>query len=156
MTAMTALVTCVTMGVAGHDAHAATSKGGTGPAAKAQLEQALACTAIATRFERAESLLKGAGWRPDQGVTPVTLAEPLQVYGFSIRKVAVSRDGFEHTYRSYVPGSTIPQLVKAASLKLGKDRTTYGRVTKAGVLSAEMEGNEATLTCTVDTESGED
>lgn len=124
--------------------------------ARAQLEQALACTAIAPHFERAEALLKQAGWRQDQGITPVTLAEPLKVYGLSIRKVAVSRDGFEHTYRSYVEGGSIPQLVKAASLKLGKDGKNYGRLTKVGVLTAEMEGGEAMLTCTVDTEGGED
>ena len=52
--------------------------------AKAQLEQALSCTAIGPRFELAESLLKQSGWNPDQGVTPVTLAEPVKVYGFSV------------------------------------------------------------------------
>ncbi|TXI97678.1 MAG: hypothetical protein E6Q31_10260, partial [Aquabacterium sp.] len=60
---------------------------------KAQLEQALSCTAIDPRFELAESLLKQSGWNPDQGVTPVTLTEPVKVYGVSVRKVAVSRDG---------------------------------------------------------------
>jgi len=37
----------------------------------------------------------------------------------------------------------------------GKDGKTYGRLTKAGVLSAGMEGGEATLTCTVNTEGSE-
>ena len=31
---------------------------------KAQLEQALSCTAIGPRFELAESLLKQSGWNP--------------------------------------------------------------------------------------------
>lgn len=167
MAAMTAWIACVTIGVAGHDANAANGTSTVGvagkgdtraadPRAKTQLEQALACNAIAPHFERAESVLKQAGWRQDQGITPVALAEPLKVYGLGIRKVAVSRDGFEHVYRSYVPGGSIAQLVKSASLKLGKDGKNYGRLTKVGVLTAEMEGGEATLTCTVDTEGGED
>lgn len=152
--AMTAWIACATMGLAVPAADAAARP--VDPKAKTQLEQALACTAIAARFDRAEALLKQAGWKSDQGITPVTLADPVKVYGFSVRKVAVSRDGGEQTYRSYMAEASIPQLAKAASLKLGKDRTTYGRPTKVGVLSAEMEGNEATLTCTVDTEGGED
>lgn len=123
--------------------------------AKSQLEQALACTTIGPRFELAESLLKQAGWGADQGITPVALAEPVKVYGFSIRKVAVSRDGGEQTYRSYLAGATIQQLAKSASLKLGKDGKTYGRLTKVGVLSAGMEGSEATLTCTASMEGSE-
>lgn len=123
--------------------------------AKAQLEQALACTAIGQRFELAESMLKQAGWKPDQGITPVTLAEPVKVYGFGVRKVAVSRDGGEQTYRSYLAGVTIQQLAKSASLKLGKDGKTYGRLTKVGMMSAGMEGSEVTLTCTVDAEGSE-
>ena len=123
--------------------------------AKVQLEQALGCAAIGPRFESAESLLKQSGWNSDQGVTPVALAEPVKVYGFSVRKVAVSRDGGEQTYRSYLPSITVQQLAKSASLKLGKDGKTYGRLTKVGVLSAGMEGGEATLTCTVNTEGSE-
>jgi len=122
---------------------------------KSQLAQALSCTAIDPRFELVESMLKQSGWNPDQGVTPVTLAEPVKVYGFSVRKVAVSRDGGEKTYRSYLPGLTVQQLAKSASLKLGKDGKTYGRLTKVGVLSAGMEGGEVTLTCTVNTEASE-
>lgn len=122
---------------------------------KAQLEQALSCTAIGPRFELSESPLKQSGWNPHQGVTPVTLAEPVKVYGFSVRKVAVSRDGGEQTYRSYLPGLTVQQLAKSGSLKLGKDGKTYGRLTKVGVLSAGMDGSEATLTCTVNTEGSE-
>ena len=38
---------------------------------------------------------------------------------------------------------------------LGKDGKTYGRLTKVGMLSAGMEGGEATLTCTVNTEGSE-
>lgn len=49
--------------------------------AKTQLEQALACTAIGQRFDLAETLLKQAGRRPDQGITPVTLGDPVKVYG---------------------------------------------------------------------------
>lgn len=122
---------------------------------KAQLEQALGCAAIDPRFELAESLLKQSEWSSDQGVTPVTLTEPVKVYGLSVRKVAVSRDGGEQTYRSYLPGLTIQQLAKSASLKLGKDGKTYGRLTKVGVLSTGMEGGEVTLTCTVNTEGSE-
>ncbi len=123
--------------------------------AKTQLEQALACTAIGQRFDLAETLLKQAGRRPDQGITPVTLGDPVKVYGLSVHKVAISRDGGEQIYRSYLDGVSIQQLVKSASLKLGKDGKTYGRLTKVGVLSAGMEGSETTLTCTVSTEGSE-
>ena len=122
------------------------------PKARAQLEQALACKALPSNFDRAESMLKQAGWNSDQGITPVTLGAPIKVYGLSVSKVAVSRDGGEQTYRSHLPGATLQQIAKAASLKLGEDRQTYRRVTKLGVLSAAMEDGEATLTCTIDTE----
>lgn len=123
--------------------------------AMAQLEQALACTAIGKRFDLAEAALKQVGWRPDQGVTPVALVEPVKVYGFGARKIAVARDGGEQTYRSFLSGVSLQQVVKAASLTLGKDRKTYGRVTKLGVLSAATENGETTLTCTVTTEGAE-
>lgn len=116
------------------------------------LEQALSCTAIGKSFDAAELALKQAGWQPDQGITPVKLAQSLTVYGLSSRKVAIARDGFEHTYRSYLPGINLQQVIKAASLKLGKDGKTYGRVTKLGVLSADIENGETTLTCIVDVE----
>jgi hypothetical protein len=119
--------------------------------ARAQLEQALACKALPSSFNRAESMLKQAGWSSDQGITPVTLGAPIKVYGLSVSKIAVSRDGGEQTYRSHLPGTSLQQIAKAASLKLGKDRT-YSRMTKLGVLSASMEDGEATLTCTVNTE----
>ena len=81
--------------------------------------------------------------------------ERIRTSGLYVRKVAVSRDGGEKTYRSYLPGLTVQQLAKSASLKLGKDGKTYGRLTKVGVLSAGMEGGEVTLTCTVNTEASE-
>lgn len=123
--------------------------------AKQLLEQALSCTAIGKSFGAAEFALKRAGWQPDQGVTPVSLPQSLEVYGLGTRKVAISRDGGEQTYRSYLPGISLQQVIKAASLNLGKDGKTYGRVTKLGVLSASMENGEATLTCTVDVEGSE-
>jgi hypothetical protein len=123
--------------------------------AKTQLEQALSCTSVSPRFDQAEAGLKLSGWRPGQGITPVALTEPLSVYGLTVRKVAVSRDGGEQVYRSFLPGIILQQAVKAAALKLGKDGKTYGRVTKVGVLSAEMEGSDLTLTCTVNTEGAE-
>ncbi len=123
--------------------------------AKTQLEQALSCTSVSPRFDQAEAALRLSGWRPGQGITPVTLTEPLSVYGLAVRRVAVSRDGGEQVYRSFLPGINLQQAVKAAALKLGKDGKTYGRVTKVGVLSAEMEGSDLTLTCTVNTEGAE-
>lgn len=123
--------------------------------AKDILEQALACSSIGRRFDLAESSLKKLGWRSGQGVTPITLPEPIKIFGLSARKIAVSRGGGEQIYRSYLAGASLPQLIKSASLKLGKDGRTYGRVTKVGVLSADMEGGETTLSCTVDTEGSE-
>lgn len=122
---------------------------------KAQLEQALACVSIGRQFDQAEAVLKQSGWQSDQSITPATLSVPINVYGFSSRKIAVSRDGGEQTYSTYLTGISLQQLVKAASLKLGKDGKTYGRVTKIGVLSAGLENGEITLTCTVNTEGSE-
>jgi len=122
---------------------------------KLQLEQALACT-VFDRFDLGEAALKQAGWSDDQGTKPVTLAEPVRVYGFSVRKVAVSRTGGEDTYSSYLTGASLQQVAQAASLKLGKDRRSYGRLTKLGVLSADTAGGEIVLTCTVDAEGAYD
>ncbi|MBI5926472.1 MAG: hypothetical protein HY836_12855 [Aquabacterium sp.] len=126
-----------------------------GSKAKIQLEQALSCASITQRFDQAEAALRLSGWSPDQGITPVTLPEPLRIHGLTVRKVAVSRDGGEHVYRSFMPGVSWQEVVKAAALKLGKDGKTYGRLTKVGVLSADMEGGDPTLTCTVNTEGAE-
>lgn len=123
--------------------------------AKTQLEQALACAAMGKTFDLAESALRQAGWQPDQGITSVTLQSSLKVYGLNTSKVAISRDSGQQTYRSFLSGFSLPQVAKAASLKLGKDGKTYGRVTKLGVLAAGAENGETTLTCTVDTEGVE-
>ncbi|MEW9898381.1 hypothetical protein ABWL39_07095 [Chitinivorax sp. PXF-14] len=123
--------------------------------ARALLERALSCTGIGKRFDFAESALKQAGWRPEQGVSPIALPEPLKVYGLNTTKIAISRDGGEQTYRSFLPGVNSQQVVKAASLKLGKDGKSYGRATKLGVLTLGTENGETTLTCTVDTEGAE-
>lgn len=123
--------------------------------AKAQLAQALSCITIDKHFDQAESALQKVGWRQDQAITPVLLPEPVKVYGFSARKIAIARDGFEHTYRIFLPGVSLQQVVKSASLRLGKDGKTYGRITKLGVLAVGSENGETTLTCTVDTEGPE-
>lgn len=126
-----------------------------GSKAKSQLEQALSCASVSQRFDQAEAALRLSGWRPGQGITPVTLPEPLSVHGLTVRKVAVSRDGGEQVYRSFLAGVNLQQVVKAAALKLGKDGKSYGRVTKIGVLSTDTEGSDITLTCTVNTEGAE-
>jgi hypothetical protein len=123
--------------------------------AKSALEQALSCAGTGKSFGGAEQSLKQVGWRPDQGVMPISLAQQLKVLGLSTQKIAVSRDGGEQVYRSYLPGVSLQQVVKTASLKLGKDGKTYGRLTKHGVLSAGEEGSETTLTCTVNVEGEE-
>jgi hypothetical protein len=123
--------------------------------AKTQLEQALSCASISKRFDQAEAALRLSGWRPGQGITPVTLTQPLRVHGLTVHKIAVSRDGGEHVYRSFMSGVSLQQVVKAAALQLGKDGRTYGRLTKVGVLSADMEGRDPTLTCTINTEGTE-
>jgi hypothetical protein len=115
------------------------------------LEAALACTSI-DKFATAEKALGGAGWTSDQGVTPVTLPVELKTFGLPTQKVAVVRDGFEHIFRSYLPGVTVEQAAKAAKLKLGKDGHQYVRVTKLGVLTTDTEEGVTTLTCRVDTE----
>ncbi len=123
--------------------------------AKTMLEQALTCTKISSNFAVAESALVKAGWRQDQGITPVQSPQQLKVFGLSTRKVAISRDGFLHYFRSYFTGINRQQLIKAAGLKLGKDGRSYGRLTKLGVLEADAENGEITLTCTIDVEGPE-
>jgi len=122
---------------------------------KTMLEQALSCTTIVKRFDVAEAALKRIGWSPESGIATIVLPEPLRVYGLTATKLGVSRDGFEHVYRSYLPGVSKRQAIKAASLKLGKDGRSYGRATKTGVLTVAAESGETTLTCTVDTEGME-
>jgi len=119
---------------------------------KQLLERALGCNEVGKSFDVAESALKQAGWQYGQGITPVSLQQSLEVYGLVTQKIAINRDGFEHTYRSFLSGISLQQVIKAASLKLGKDRKTYGRVTKMGVLTAGIEDGETALTCTVDVE----
>lgn len=119
--------------------------------AKPILEAALACASV-DKFATAEKALSGAGWSSDQGVTPVALPVELKTFGLPTQKVAVVRDGFEHIFRSYLPGVTVEQAAKAAKLKLGKDGHQYVRVTKLGVLTTDTEEGVTTLTCRVDTE----
>ena len=109
---------------------------------KQLLEQALGCNGVGKSFDVAESALKQIGWQFAQGITPVSLPQSLEVYGLVTQKIAINRDGFEHTYRGFLPGISLQQVVKAASLKLGKDRKTYGRVTKMGVLTVGIEDGE--------------
>lgn len=134
---------------------AGAATGAAGPWAKAApvLEAALACNRIDNHFTLAEQALQGAGWNVSQGVTPVALPVTLKVYGLATQRVGVFRDGGEQLYRSYLPGVSLAQAVKAAKLKLGKDGQEYGRVTKMGVLTAGTEDGVTTLTCTFDSEA---
>ena len=121
--------------------------------AKPVLEAALSCKRIDNSFTLAEQALQGAGWNVSQGVQPVALPVSLTVFGLPTQRVAVFRDGGEQLYRSYLPGTSLAQAVKAAQLKLGKDGQEYGRVTKMGVLTAGTEDGVTTLTCTFDSEA---
>lgn len=122
------------------------------PKAKLALEQALTCASVGRSFAAAEAELGKSGWRNGQGVTPVALPKPVTVFGLTVRTVAVSRDGGEHTYRSHLGESTPLQLIKAAGLKRSKDGRSYTRTTKLGVLSMDTVNKEVVLDCTVDTE----
>ncbi|WP_293502358.1 hypothetical protein [Roseateles sp.] len=121
---------------------------------RAQLESALSCKPFG-KFDAAGAWLASSGWRSGQGAVPVQLGTAVKVFGFSVSKVAVSRDGGEQVYRSFFKGVTSAQLVKAASLKLGKDGRAWGRVTPLGVLATGVEDGETALTCTVETEGQE-
>ncbi len=123
--------------------------------AKSGLERALSCEGIGSSFSSAEQALKRHGWRVDQGVTPISLGQPLKVFGLSTHTIAVSRDGGEQIYRSHLPGVSLRQVVKAAALKLGNDGKSFGRVTQHGVLTAIVDDGVTTLTCTSDVEGGE-
>ena len=119
------------------------------PKVKRAIENVLSC-ANPGNFDAAEAELTRNGWKRDGDV--LQLATPLTVFGLSTTKIGIARDGGEQFYRAYLPGVSLPQVVKAASLKLGKDKQGYGRVTKLGVLTAEVENGETVLLCTVDTE----
>lgn len=121
---------------------------------RAQLESALSCKPFG-KFDAAEAWLASSGWRSGQGTAPMQLGTAVKVFGFSVSKVAVSRDGGEQVYRSYFKGVTPAQLAIVASLKLGKDGRAWGRVTQLGVLATSIEGGETMLTCTVETEGQE-
>lgn len=147
---------CLLVAAAGNAANAVAAAGAAQPSAqwtkaKPILEAALACSSI-DKFATAEKALGSAGWDSSQGITPVALPLELKTFGLPTQKVAVVRDGFEHIFRSYLPGVTVEQAAKAAKLKLGKDGHQYLRVTKLGVLTTDTEEGVTTLTCRVDTE----
>lgn len=117
------------------------------------LESALSCTAVSRDFSKeVEPVIEAMGWRREGGITPFQLTSPVTVFGMQSSKVGVSRNGFENTYSTYLDSVSLNQLVKAASLKLGKDGKSFGRTTKLGVLSATQQANGLVLTCTVDVE----
>ncbi|QDQ27053.1 hypothetical protein FNU76_12155 [Chitinimonas arctica] len=118
---------------------------------KAALEQALSCKSISKRFDQIETVLDSYGW-PRDG-SPFTLPAPIKLFGYETRRVALFRDGFEHRYRGYFSNVTLAKLKKAASLQMGKDKQTYGRNTKLGVLSASSGADGQVLNCTVDTKA---
>ena len=142
---------CLVVIAAGNAAAAPVPPSAQWTKARPIMEAALACTSV-DKFAVAEKALGGAGWNPSQGVTPVALPVELKTFGLPTQKVAVVRDGFQHIFRSYLPGVTVEQAAKAAKLKLGKDGHQYVRVTKLGVLTTDTEEGVTTLTCRVDTE----
>jgi hypothetical protein len=120
------------------------------PSVKLKLERALSCLTIGRDFGDIEPALTSMGWRRD--ITPIPLPSLVNVFGMPARSVAVARDGGEQTYSTYFDAASLKDVVKAASLKLGKDDKSYGRVTKLGVLTATQRKADVELTCTVDTE----
>jgi hypothetical protein len=117
--------------------------------AKSALEQALSCNGRNADWPAAEAALKQAGWKFEQGIDPVALPWSLKVYGFNTQTAAFALDGGEQTYKSFFPGVTSAQLIKAAGLSLGKDKKSFGRATKGGVLTVDTEAGMGVLRCTV-------
>ena len=74
---------------------------------QAQLEQALACTAIGQRFELAETLLKQAGRQPTKASRRSRWVTPSRSMGSSVL-VAVSRDGGGKSTPGYLDGLSGP------------------------------------------------
>ena len=73
---------------------------------------------------------------------------PLTVFGMPVSKVRVAAESFEVVYRSYFPSATKEMLIKAANLKLGKDKETYSAQSrKGGTLTLEKHDNVWTLSC---------
>lgn len=146
---VTALLLAATVAPAG----AASGNPAQWTSAKPLLEAALSCNRIGQQFQLAEQALVSAGWNSSQGTAPVSLPVPLQVFGLTTQRIAIARDSGEQTYRTFLPGVSIAQAVKAAKLKLGKDGKEYGRMAKLGVLTAGTEDGVTTLTCIFDTEA---
>lgn len=120
-----------------------------GARARTQLQQVLSCASSGKNFGQAETVLRQIGWTSSQGVEPVELPEPVKVFGFDVTRVAITREGDVHTYRSYLPEVNQKRLLKAAALKLDKDTHVHARTTKLGKLEAGTDGGETTLTCTI-------
>lgn len=116
--------------------------------AKQALEQALTCASAGKSFEAAEAALTRRGWNRDNAA-PVRLAQPLKVFGFNVETVEVFRGDCEQRYSSHLPGVSVQEVIKAASLKRGKDGSTYGRLATLGVLTVTTEHGETTLSCSV-------
>ncbi len=85
----------------------------------------------------------------------IVINPPLIVYGLPVSKIAYSGDSWELMYRAFFPGVKKETLIKAAGLKLGKDKIEYGMYRKkSGLLTlGEIDGVWA-LTCSFDTGSG--
>lgn len=117
--------------------------------ARLQFQQALSCIAAGKSFSQAETVLRQIGWTSSQGMEPVELPESVKVFGLNVGKVAIAREGSVQTYRSFFPGVSDKQLVKAAALKKADDSSVYARATSLGKLELGNDAGEPTLSCTV-------
>lgn len=85
----------------------------------------------------------------------ITIDPPLMVYGLPVTKILYSGDSWELLYRAYFPGVKKETLIKAAGLKLGKDKIEYGMYRKkSGLLTLGEDEGVWALTCSFDTGSG--
>jgi len=129
----------------------ATSSAGSAPSSamsaktKKQLEQVLECKPFTAKLDKDGQALFDKIWAANKAVQ---LPEPISVFGLSTSKVEFSQEGDVSMSRSYLPGISLQQAIKAAGLKADKNGN-YNRSTKVGDLTAHVENGETTLDCFV-------
>lgn len=110
------------------------------------LEQAFECKNI--NYKQFDAALKINKIPTD--ATPVALPSPVKVFGLSINKISVFREGGEDSYVSYVPGKSIKEAASAANIKLVNK--VYEKRIKNRTLSVDTDGTDTFIKCAVNFE----
>jgi hypothetical protein len=120
--------------------------------ARASLVQMLSCKSANGNHTVAKEMA-ATGWRLG---TLFPLDKPVLVFGLPVQTIMVEGNDATETYHSYFTGVSKKQMIKAARLRLGRDKINYGRLTRLGVLEFHPSGSDTSVSCHVDFEGSYD